>query len=302
VRAGPAGARNTGARLARSDILFFVDADVLIPVDGVGQVAAAFQAEPYLTAVFGSYDAAPAAANFFSQYKNLLHHYVHQTAHEEASTFWSGCGAIRRDAFLGMGGYDTSYLMPSIEDIELGYRLRATGHHIRLLKSLQVKHLKFWTVTSLLRADFFGRALPWSELILRSGGFINDLNVTISSRLCVVLACALLASIMAAWRWPALLWLGLASATVLLVLNAHLYRFFARQRGVGFALATIPWHWLYYLYSGLAFAIAVARHILKPPPVQQVPYPSRTELGPRLDAAELASQSGPSVREENSQP
>jgi glycosyltransferase involved in cell wall biosynthesis len=90
IRAGPAGARNVGARLARGDIVFFVDADVLIPAASVGQVAAAFRAEPHLATVFASYDTAPAAANFLSQYKSLLHNYVHQSAHQEASTFWSG--------------------------------------------------------------------------------------------------------------------------------------------------------------------------------------------------------------------
>ncbi len=50
--------------------------------------------EPDLAAVFGSYDDEPAAPNFLSQYKNLFHHFVHQQGSAEASTFWSGCGAI----------------------------------------------------------------------------------------------------------------------------------------------------------------------------------------------------------------
>ncbi|MBC7261044.1 MAG: glycosyltransferase family 2 protein, partial [Chloroflexi bacterium] len=82
---GPAQARNLGARLAQSDILFFVDADVLIPPDAIAQVRETFQHEPELAAVFGSYDDSPGQLNFLSQYKNLLHHYVHQMAQEEAS-------------------------------------------------------------------------------------------------------------------------------------------------------------------------------------------------------------------------
>ena len=301
VRAGPAGARNVGARLARGDILFFVDADVLIPRDAVGQVAAAFRAEPPPAAVFGSYDNAPAAPNFFSQYKNLLHHYVHQSAHEDASTFWSGCGAVRRDVFMGMGGYDVGYPIPSIEDIELGYRLRAAGHYIRLIKSLQAKHLKAWTLASLLHSDFFGRALPWSELILSSGGFVNDLNVAILGRSCVVLVYALLALLLAAWRWPVLLWLAAASAAALLALNAPLYGFFARRRGLFFAAAAIPWHWLYYFYSGLAFALALARHILRRLLDQRAPRLSQHPVSAGPEPAGPASPRQPSVREENPQ-
>ncbi len=45
-------------------------------VDALQQVASAFAVEPDLAALFGSYDDEPAAANFLSQYKNLLHHYT----------------------------------------------------------------------------------------------------------------------------------------------------------------------------------------------------------------------------------
>ena len=84
MRGGPARARNVGARAARSDILFFVDADVAIHPDAVDQVVAAFRRGPDLAGVFGSYDDAPAATDFLSQYKNLFHHYVHQTSRRMA--------------------------------------------------------------------------------------------------------------------------------------------------------------------------------------------------------------------------
>ena len=257
---GPARARNRGAREASGEVVWFVDADVTIPPDGVGRVAAAFAAALGLDALFGSYDDEPSEPNFLSQYKNLLHHYVHQTSAEEAWTFWSGCGAVRRETFLALGGFDESYRRPCIEDIELGYRLRAAGHRIRLLKGLQVKHLKHWGVISLLKADFFDRALPWTELILSRGTFENDLNLKTSSRVSVALAWLLLPALLwtlatpAAWSLPALL------GAALLVLNGDLYRFFWRQRGPVFAARVVPWHWLYFWYSGLAFGIGFVRH------------------------------------------
>ncbi|MGQ9492715.1 MAG: glycosyltransferase family 2 protein [Anaerolineae bacterium] len=263
-RGGPAQARNLGARVAQSDILFFVDADVLIPSDAIAQVKEAFQHEPELAAVFGSYDDSPAQPNFLSQYKNLLHHYVHQMAQEEASTFWTGCGAIRRDVFLALGGLKEHYRQPAIEDIELGYRLKQAGYRIRLRKSLQAKHLKHWDITSLLQSDFFARALPWSALILESRAFINDLNVNVASRISVMLVYMLLASGLVVWQWPMLWPVPMFLAVALLTLNASLYRFFQRKRGFLFALAAILWHWFYYLYSGLAFSIALIKHVIKP--------------------------------------
>src|SRR5947207_1321887 len=83
-----------------------------------------------LTALIGSYDESPLSAGFVSQYRNLLHCYTHQNGRREASTFWAGCGAMRRDRFVHHAGFDERYRYPSIEDIELGVRLRQAGERI----------------------------------------------------------------------------------------------------------------------------------------------------------------------------
>ena len=263
---GPAHARNWAARHARGDILFFVDADVALPPDALSHIITTFQEEPELAALIGSYDDAPAASNFLSQYKNLLHHYVHQTSREEASTFWGACGAIRREVFLQLGGFDgEKYARPSIEDIELGYRLKRAGYRIRLVKELQVKHLKRWDAFSLVKTDFFQRALPWTELILHDQAFVNDLNLQTSSRLSVALTFGLVAALPLARRAFVCAIIGLL-ASGLFVLNVDLYQFFWRKRGFCFMLRAIAWHWFYYFYSGLAFAFIFLRDLLPAPP------------------------------------
>lgn len=259
---GPAHARNRGAGVATGDILLFIDSDVAVPGDAVSLVAEVFRDDPELAALFGSYDEEPLAGNFLSQYKNLFHHYVHQTANEEASTFWSGCGAVRREIFEQLSGFNEEYSRPSIEDIELGYRLKKAGCRIRLLKGLKVKHLKRWGVVSLLRADILYRALPWSQLILREGSMLNDLNLKISTRASVVAVCLLILSLLLAVYLPLTLLLAASCILVLFALNLDLYRFFKGKRGLRFAVMTVPWNWLYHFYSGLAFSIAFARHRL----------------------------------------
>ena len=154
---------------------------------------------------------------------------------------------------------DSSHLVGRLGLIEL---LRQAGHSIRLCKALQVKHLKRWGFLSLLRSDFVHRALPWTELILREQRLINDLNLQYSSRASVVLVYCLLAFLLSALYWPASLLLAGAAGISLLVLNARLYGFFLGQRGLWFTLRSIAWHWFYYLYSGLAFLIGAARHLL----------------------------------------
>lgn len=187
-RSGPAKARNMGAREATGDVVYFIDADVVVAPDAIGRIAADFAADPELSALMGSYDDSPGDPDFLSQYRNLMHHFVHQRARKEACTFWSGCGAMRREVFLEHGGFDESYDRPAIEDIELGARLFNAGHKMILDRDIQVTHLKKWTFWGLLKADIFDRGIPWTELILRDRQMPNDLNLQLSQRVSVALA------------------------------------------------------------------------------------------------------------------
>ncbi len=259
---GPGRARNLGAARASGEILFFVDTDVTIPPGAIGRVVMMFNREPGIAALFGSYDDESAESNFLSQYRNLLHHYVHQQGCEDASTFWGACGAIRRDVFLSIGGFDEGYVRPSVEDIELGYRLRKAGHRIRLCKSLQVKHLKRWDVVSMLKVDFFQRALPWTEIILRERNCINDLNTGMSGRASVLLTFLSLTFLVFSFWHPLVLAAAGVSSLMLLILNFPLYRFFLGKRGFRFTCQSIPWHWFYFFYSGIAFAVGTVRHVV----------------------------------------
>ena len=262
---GPARARNLGALQAGGDVLFFIDADVTVPPDAIARLNHHFVNDPELAGMIGSYDDQPAVPGFLSQYRNLFHHYIHHQAEEAASTFWGACGAIRRDVFLELEGFDEHYRRPSIEDIELGYRLVLKGYRIRLDKDFQVKHLKRWTATNMVKTDIFCRALPWTILMLRSRGMINDLNLRIHHRFSVVCVYGLVLSLAAALFRPEAFFVGGLLVPVLLGLNFGAYRFYQRKRGLWFAIRAVPWHWLYYLYGGLAFALGVFWHVVTAP-------------------------------------
>jgi GT2 family glycosyltransferase len=232
-----------------------------VPADPAGRVARIFTADPGLTAVMGSYDASPSAPGLVSQYRNLQHHFVHQVAREEASTFWAGCGAVRRRVYQEAGGFAERFSEPSIEDIELGVRLVRQGHRIRLARDLQVRHLKRWRLGDMLATDLWRRAVPWSILMLGEGRLINDLNVRPRDRASVVLA--FVAPLGLAGLWWSTAWLAapLAAMAGIVALNARFFGFLAQRRGFLFALRAVPLYWLYLLVCGAGFGIALGRHL-----------------------------------------
>ncbi len=254
TNSGPAAARNLGAQHAIGDVLFFVDADVVLGPSALDRAARILNTRPEIAAVFGSYDARPRAQGLVSQYRNLLHHFVHQQGNPEASTFWAGCGAIRREVFWAVGGFDAErFKRPSIEDIELGVRLRMAGYRVLLDREIQGTHLKHWTLGSVIWTDITCRAIPWSRLILHSREASNDLNLKRGQRISVALV------VLATTVLPLVLWriglivLPVAALVAVVILNRNLFVFLRKQRGFGFAIVCVQLHLLYFLYSGLSY-------------------------------------------------
>lgn len=302
-REGPASARNLGAHHATGDILMFVDADVVVHPDAFRIVKEEFENNPGLTALFGSYDDEPACPNFWSSFKNLLHHYVHQVSSPDAVTFWAGCGAIRRQAFEAAGRFDAvRYPIASIEDIELGIRLTRQKCAIRLVKRLQAKHLKKWTMSSVIWTDIFCRAIPWTQLILRTQSIPQDLNLTFASRASALLVAV--TSILAAWiaggftqysnGFERTLAGGLVfSIATLLCLNRQLYSFFRRKKGTGFAIQAIAAHWFYLFYSGTAFILCPALELFRfsEPSTASASVGGKPSLKRRVDSTQVETSS-----------
>ncbi len=253
VNRGPAQARNRGAEASTSGLLVFLDDDVLVRKETLKMIDNFFKHNSGIDAIFGSYDDKPAHPDFVSQYKNLFHHFVHQNSKGEASTFWAGCGAIRRDAFSRIGGFQESFSRPSVEDIELGMRLVKNGYHIELIKGLQVKHLKKWSLLDMLGSDIFHRGIPWAALMLKYRMARNDLNTRWSAGLSMLLV---LSSVMMLFHGSShAFWLAAFLLAGFLLLNIRFYRFFYNKKGWLFTLFVFPMHILYYIYGGLSLIL-----------------------------------------------
>ncbi len=263
---GPARARNRGVTQVRGRYVVFVDADVCVHPDTLSRFAARFSSDDTIDAVIGTYDDAPGHPGFLSQYKNLFHHYVHKDSDGEVSTFWSGCGAMRRDLFESFGGFDeVRYARPAIEDIELGTWLTVAGHRIVLDQTVQCKHLKRWTFRNLIKTDVLDRGIPWTRLMLRARNVPKTLNVKTDQRISVALVYLTLA-LLAAGFWSPPVWIAaMATAIVVTLLNVEFYRYFHARRGMAFVIACVPLHWLYFLYCGVSVAAGTLLHYLQRP-------------------------------------
>jgi glycosyltransferase involved in cell wall biosynthesis len=270
---GPSAARNHLARVATGTYLFFVDADT-VPQPHLIEVARNLTTEdPQMAACYGAYDDEPAHRTLVSSYKNLLHHYTHlhsASGKERVTTFWCGCGIIRRELYLESGGLSEFYDKPSIEDIELGSRLSARGVHIRIVPQLQVKHLKKWTMRNWLYTDVFRRGIPWVRLMRAKNDWASQLNFSWSQRMASFAALTFIACIPLAAASPAFALAGLMALAVFLVPNLPFFDLVRRKRGLMVSLAAIPLHMTYALVCVASVGVAFLYPPLKLPPTMKL--------------------------------
>lgn len=258
---GPSAARNAGAWASSGEIVVFLDADVSASRDTLQRIADAFeqsraQGEP-IDALMGSYHTQSGGSGWVAGFRNLLHAHVHHRSLRNASTFWTGCGAVRRDRFQELGGFDESRLR--LEDVEFGLRLSAAGGRIVLDPSIQVTHRKPFTVWSMLVTDTIERAMPWADLVWEHG-LPRDLNFRWVDRLAGMAALLVpllgFLAIRFGRGWGAL---SAAALVSMILMELPLFRFLAKVRGLLFALASVPLYLAHLLAAGAGFAIGMVR-------------------------------------------
>jgi GT2 family glycosyltransferase len=137
--AGPAAARNRGALEARGTILLFTDDDCVPMPDWLEAMLGAFK-DPNVVGAKGVY---------CTHQKSLAARFV-QIEYEDKYRLMSGLSSIdfidtysagfRRDRFLEMSGYDTSFPVACAEDVELSYRMSARGWKMTFVPAAIVYH------------------------------------------------------------------------------------------------------------------------------------------------------------------
>ncbi len=163
-RRGPAAARNMGAEAASSDVLLFLDADVIIPEDLLEKIMKHFS-DDSVWAVQTLYTPVCPASGSVSRYQNFYYWYsLNRIPRGTTAAFATYCAAIKRAEFLHIGGFNVRIPEPTVEDEELGYTIADSGGKIVLDKELLVTHLASYTIS-----QFTKRRLRMARAQAKSG-------------------------------------------------------------------------------------------------------------------------------------
>ncbi len=261
---GPGGSRNRGAREATADLLLFLDSDTELVPGSIETVRAFFAAHPEAQVCSGGISPEPINVGFFPRYKALL-----ETSwtpdHDSEVTFVAGrCFAVRRTAFLQVGGFNTAYAGADVEDFDLGYRLRRQFGAIRFLKDLKVKHRypSMWQQARL----YYRRVILWMALRSTADKFDNvgtTRREGLISVLSALLPIVLVATVSTGFIVPGLLFLGLT-----VIVNRKFLRRCLREQGFIFAVRALFCH--SYLAIWICAGVAVALCAKRAPRQQAV--------------------------------
>jgi Glycosyl transferase family 2 len=272
---GPAIARNEGSERAVGEVLVFIDSDVAVHRDAFTRIRRRFERDAELVGLVGSYDDDPAETGTVSVFRNLLHHHVHQQAAGPVASFWSGLGAIRRGAFLAAGGFDTEFTVASMEDVELGMRLAQAGAPVEFDPHLLGKHLKGWTLGSMLHTDLMRRGVPWVSMLMQRRELPSDLNLSWRHRVAAAAWVTATAALVSGRPRAAV-----AAGTVATSVNAPFYALLARRMTPAGAVAGVGLHALHYLTAAAAVPLGIAAHLrLRSQAVRRPPRASRDDPG-----------------------
>jgi Glycosyl transferase family 2 len=254
-RSGPAYARNRGAELAQGEVLAFVDADAMVRPDTLPRMLRILSDRPELDAVSASHDRAAAAHNLASQYWNLLLHFGEQRQLGTCGDVASPCAAIGRNTFLSAGMYDEwRFETAPLEGIELGIRLEDSGRDVLSCRDLEIVGLRMWNLRSLCR-EVWDR----SVLLARSLGYQrtragvpSEVTFTLSRTLMPAFAVLCVVAFSAAFLPRPNVPVKMAIVLLgVITLNLPAHLFFAKARGIGFAIVVAPLHLLMQAISGL---------------------------------------------------
>lgn len=150
--AGPAAARNHGAKVAKGDLLLFLDSDCTPALNWVEDMAHAIETTGF-DAVMGTLVAANDGVVPRLVQLEIEDRYRGMAAASEGVDFIAApsCG-VKREVFTQLGGFDER--LRQAEDVEFAYRLTGAGHKIAFVQGAPVAHAHQTTWRAFLKTKY----------------------------------------------------------------------------------------------------------------------------------------------------
>lgn len=199
--AGPAAARNAGARIAKGTLLAFTDADCTVYKTWLRGLTKAFDDAGVVGAkgVYRTRQCELAARFVQLEYEFKYARMQKQSTIDFIDTY---SAAYRRDIFLANGGFDESFPYSSVEDQEFSFRLARKGYRLVFAPEAVVFHYHDRTLREYLQRKF-GIGY-WKAFMLHwiPEKTFSDSHTAPTQRLEILLLAVLLATLPFIIFWP----------------------------------------------------------------------------------------------------
>lgn len=160
---GPAAARNIGASVAAGNVLVYLDSDVRYTAGMLERVRELFDLDPEIAGVSFANQPYDTGDNVVANFGAAIEHFWLQVYFKEGDAgringFATRNGAVRREAFDAVGGFDDSFKTNAHEDYDFGKRLSA-GRKCVMSRHPVLYHAFPVRLTRLMRNYFVRTAL-----------------------------------------------------------------------------------------------------------------------------------------------
>jgi glycosyltransferase involved in cell wall biosynthesis len=189
---GASQARNTGARQALGEIIFFLDADCLPNADTFRLAEDSARRLGPSVIIGGTYTRLPADSSFFSIFQSIYINYCESKHPEDPDYIATHAMVINTDTFWKIGGFQEHFL-PILEDVEFSHRARRAGFRLTMNPLLLVRHIFNFTLRRSL-ANAVRKSRYWTcyslenhDLLADSGTASRELKVNVISYAAIVL-------------------------------------------------------------------------------------------------------------------
>jgi len=246
---------------ASGEIILFIDSDIILKKNAFELLRKDFEKKE-TDAVVGVQSKELRITNYCTQYKNLWMRYTYKRLPDYVPLFYTSIASIRKDIFLKAGGFDPEYRMPNVEDTEFGQRMMDCGFRVYLDRNLEVEHLKYYNLISLLKTDFY-RSSGLIKMVMRRGinKFLNKNDTSVPSTFIAQLPFSILSSLLILYSafsgsiFSALI--GAVLFTIFFLLNSGFIIYLKKEKGIFFAFKSLMFLFIdaYWIFTGMIYGV-----------------------------------------------